>query len=110
MTGAPYRVAVAIGFGLAVWAAASPASSQWKAWRPLVVLGAASYAVYLVHNPALSALVRVMPSNISGGFAFVLIAAGALTAGIVYWWAYERPMLTKVRQSTKKGTEGINRA
>lgn len=109
MTESPNRVAVALGFGLAVWAAASPASTRWKVWRPLVTLGAASYAVYLVHNPALSVLVRLLPSSIGARFAYVLIAAGALTAGIVYWRAYERPMLAKVRQwvAARRAVTGV---
>lgn len=94
----PDRVVVAIGFGLAVWAAASPASSQWKVWRPLVTLGAASYAIYLVHNPALSLLVRLAPDGMSAGLAYVLVASTALACGVLYWWWCERPVLAWVRQ------------
>ncbi len=95
---APNRLVVDLGLGLGVWAAASPASTRRKVWRPIVVLGAASYAIYLIHNPALSLLVRLIPSGTDTGLAFALIAIGALVAGVVYWWLYERPMLLWVRQ------------
>lgn len=109
MTGSPSRAAVALGFGLAVWAAASPASSRLKAWRPLVVLGAASYAVYLIHNPALSVLARLVPEGMGAGPAYVLISMGALVAGVLYWWIYERRMLAQVRGliGARRVVEGV---
>ena len=72
------RIVVALGFAALVWAAASPSFSGLPVWRPLVVLGAASYAIYLVHNPALSILVRLLPAGTSIGVAYVAIAMGAL--------------------------------
>ena len=94
----PNRIIVALGFGALVWAAASPGIASRPAWRPLVVLGAASYAIYLVHNPVLSVLVRLLPDGIPTGGAYVLISAGALMFGLLYWRIYERPMLGWVRR------------
>lgn len=67
-------------------------------WRPLVILGAAPHTIYLVHNPALSILVRLLPAGTSIGMAYVAIAAGALAAGLLYWRIYERPALAWVRR------------
>lgn len=93
----PDRVWIALGFGLAVWAAASPVAAEWKVWRPLVVLGAASYSVYLVHNPTLSLLVRLLPTAVTAAVAYTFISTLALVAGLLYWRLYERPMLAWVR-------------
>ena len=91
------RIVVALGFAALVWAAASPSFSGLPVWRPLVVLGATSYAIYLIHNPALSILVRLLPAGTSIGVAYAAIAVGALAAGLLYWRLYERPALTWVR-------------
>ena len=94
---APNRIVAAVGFAAQVWSATSPSFSGLPVWRPLVVLGAASYAIYLVHNPALSILVRLLPAGTSIGMAYAAIAVGALAAGLLYWRLYERPALTWVR-------------
>lgn len=70
---------VTVGFGALVWAAASPSFSGLPVWWPLVVLGAASYAIYLVHNPTLSILVHLLPAGTPIGMAYAAIAMGALT-------------------------------
>ncbi|MEO7247341.1 MAG: acyltransferase [Novosphingobium sp.] len=57
----------------------------------LVFLGAASYAICLVHNPVISAVARLIPF---GGWAFVIIAVAAGTAGGTgYYWLIERRIL-----------------
>ena len=94
----PNRILVALGFAALVWAAAAPAVAGWTVWRPLVALGAASYAIYLVHNPVLSVLVRVLPDGTSIGVGYVAIALGALGVGLLYWRLYERPALAWVRR------------
>jgi peptidoglycan/LPS O-acetylase OafA/YrhL len=58
----------------------------------LVLLGAASYALYLVHSLAISIVARLVP-----GFWFVIIpagVAGSLMAGLGYYWLVERKLLT----------------
>lgn len=98
MSDAYSRVLVSFGFAAMVWAAASPAASALPVWRPLIGLGAASYAIYLVHNPVLSLLVRFVPEGTSAALAYAAISVGALLAGLLYWWLYERPMLAWVRK------------
>ena len=100
LTASPNRVAIASAFVLLVMAATSHVSAQHKALRPLVVLGAASYAVYLVHNPVLSLavrLVRVVLPEIGVWSAFSVIVLIATVVGMVYWRWYEQPMLAWVR-------------
>jgi len=98
----PARFWVAVGFGAIVFAAAMPAAARMRLWKPLVTLGAASYAVYLVHDPVLSAAVRVAARiGLSGWGAFLAISAIALAAGVAYWAIYERNALRWARRWTR---------
>lgn len=63
-------------------------------------------AVYLVHNPMLSLLARLVPSGMGAGVAYCLIATVALIAGISYWCFYERPMRNVVRRWIGRAREG----
>lgn len=59
------------------------------AW--LTFLGAASYAMYLVHNPVISLAARLSSSN-----PYVVFVIGTLVgtaAGIVYYWFIERHLI-----------------
>jgi len=96
----PNRVLIAAAFALLVFTATSPMAARYSVRRPLITLGAASYAVYLLHNPVLSLavrLVKVVLPGIGVWPAFALIAVIGTSAGVVYWRWYERPMLRRVR-------------
>lgn len=106
----PDRLWVAIGFGLLVLAAASPASGRYVPARFLVMLGAASYSIYLVHNPLLSVFARVaVKVGLTGGNALVAISAVALLGGLLYWRVYERNALGVIRRwiASRKGSSDI---
>src|SRR5690606_23089227 len=68
--------------------------------RVFVFLGAASYAIYLVHNPVLSVVTRaVAATGVSGWFpGLTASAAIAAAAGILYYIAVERPAMGLVRR------------
>ncbi|MBJ6978097.1 acyltransferase [Luteimonas sp. MC1895] len=109
----PVRFWVAIGFGAIVLAASMPAGARVRIWRPLMVLGAASYAVYLIHNPLLSVAVRVaVKVGVQGWAAFLLISAVALAGGLMYWALYERRALGLTRRwlTGRKAREEIQRS
>ncbi|WP_374589307.1 acyltransferase family protein [Novosphingobium sp.] len=57
----------------------------------LTFLGAASYAIYLVHTPVISLVARLYTANPYGLFALAVLIG--TTAGIVYYWVVERPLL-----------------
>ena len=61
-----------------------------------VLLGNASYAIYLVHLPLISLLARVAPSHWLAS-VILLFIAGAV-AGLVYHLLFERPAITLVRK------------
>ena len=71
----------------------------------LTFLGAASYAIYLVHNPAISIASRLYVANPYGLFAFAALIG--TIAGIGYYWVVERPImrLKWVPQSRKADIE-----
>jgi exopolysaccharide production protein ExoZ len=58
----------------------------------LIFLGAASYAIYLIHLVVLSAVVRALP-GFSGIPMFLVAATVGLASGVIYYWIVERPLL-----------------
>jgi peptidoglycan/LPS O-acetylase OafA/YrhL len=91
--------------GLAV-ACAIPVVALWETdgnltvppW--LIFLGAASYAIYLVHGPIVSVairLIRSFPWFVSLPLCFAISAA----AGVGYYWFVERRLLGTVRRGSK---------
>lgn len=67
----------------------------------LMFLGAASYAIYLVHNPVLSVVARIdVPAwtILTGGFAI------ATLSGIGYHLLYERPASQALRGTRQAGS------
>ena len=57
----------------------------------LTFLGAASYAIYLIHNPVISAAMRLYSANPYGSLLFGTVAG--TWAGIAYYWIVERRLL-----------------
>lgn len=67
--------------------------------RWLVFGGAASYAIYLIHNPLLSLTSRVF-ALIGVGWVGALIASAIICvlAGAVYYVMWERPVMRLARK------------
>jgi exopolysaccharide production protein ExoZ len=70
--------------------------------KMLVTLGDASYALYLIHVPAISVAVRIaghLPflGNWPGAMCFSSCCAAA--AGLIYYGAVERPALSAIRKT-----------
>lgn len=97
----PNQGLVAIGFGLVIMAAASPHLADQRVPSWVATLGAASYAIYLVHDPVLSITVRLVAATapqIGVWPGFILISVTACLAGVLYWKAYETPALQAARR------------
>lgn len=65
---------------------------------PFVLMGEASYSIYLINSVALSASARLLkglglPGIVSGWPAFILLAAMALGAGLIFHLLIERPVM-----------------
>ena len=61
-----------------------------------MLLGAASYAIYLVHEPLFSVVGRVVTRWDSWWLAFGTSVIVAVVAGVVYHLWYERPMVRRL--------------
>jgi peptidoglycan/LPS O-acetylase OafA/YrhL len=98
----PPRTSIALGFGALLVFASSGSGISGPFAGPAVFLGAASYAIYLVHNPLEAAAVRLVlmfDPGASPGFVFIVISAMALIAGLAYHSWYERPALALARRT-----------
>jgi exopolysaccharide production protein ExoZ len=60
--------------------------------RSLTFLGAASYSIYLVHAPAISAIARLFRGQ-SYGLIVISMAVAGLAAGLLYFFIVERTAL-----------------
>ncbi|MHA7925076.1 MAG: acyltransferase family protein [Marinobacter sp.] len=76
---------------------------EMPAPRLLLYLGAASYSVYLVHNPAQSVIAQILPmlsENWSPIFAFWVISGASLVVGIIYFALYEKHAISWFKAKT----------
>lgn len=97
------------GFGLGAAAAilglaAVERRGSLRTPRPLVFLGEASYAVYLVHAPVIYAataiLLAVAPGlKTAAPLLFALVALASLAVGVAFHLWVEKPLLARLPQS-----------
>lgn len=69
--------------------------------RSLVVVGDASYSVYLTQVfslPALAILMKLADIGLSGDLAIVVLWLAACTAGVLFWWLVEKPLTDRLRE------------
>lgn len=88
--------AFAIG-GMALWESARPLAVP----RPLVFLGDASYAIYLVHFPVLAACARLLPRigmPAPDDMTCLLAAMAAIGAGTLFYIGFDRPVQRVLRR------------
>ena len=83
--------------------------------RFLILIGAASYSIYLIHDPAISILNRIARQGYSYGYwdnpniIFIFVAASSLIIGLAYYMTWEKTMLKILKrkfiykQSGEKG-------
>ena len=69
----------------------------------LVLLGAASYSIYLVHDIVLGYAARLLAmagvmGRVPGWFAMVLVTLAAVAAGLAFHWWIERPLTHAARR------------
>jgi peptidoglycan/LPS O-acetylase OafA/YrhL len=75
----------------------------------LVTLGNASYAIYLVHNPVMAIVVRMLP--VSAVPMTVALSIIGTAAGLIYHFAWEKPAIRAVRrQLAHLGRRTFNQA
>jgi len=90
-----------VGFAIAAlvpWLCRLENDGAFQVPRWLVFGGAASYAIYLVHNPLLSVLSRLM-SQYDIGWALPLVLSTLISAvaGALWYLAWEKPIMKLVK-------------
>lgn len=73
--------------------------------RTMVLMGDASYSIYLVHNPIVSLtsrLVTRMHSFTSWGLGMLVGVFASLVVGVLYHWFVEKPLIRLFRQFFKR--------
>lgn len=92
----PYRLLFAAGVvGALIAAIRAEAAGRVRVPAVAVLLGNASYAIYLVHNPLIAVLARAAPPHWAAALGWFIVASTA--AGLAYHLWYERPAIRLVR-------------
>ena len=90
-----------VGFAIAAlvpWLCRLENDGAFQVPRWLVFGGAASYAIYLVHNPLLSVLSRLMSQyDIGCALPLVLSTLISAVAGALWYLAWEKPIMKLVK-------------
>jgi len=74
--------------------------------RAAVILGAASYAVYLIHSPIISILARLLePFGWRWG-TFLICTTAGVAIGLIYHFIIERPAIRIARTRLHSGSPG----
>jgi peptidoglycan/LPS O-acetylase OafA/YrhL len=92
--GAAERVLFGLGVAVLVCGlVALEGAGRLRAWAPLVILGDASYAIYLVHDPVISVVMRLARAiAVQWWVALPICAAASLIAGFAYHFWFEDPV------------------
>lgn len=85
--------AVLFVVGLVLWESTGINVPKWP-----VFLGAASYSIYLVHDPVISAVIRLTTRFGAWQVGLVSCVAASVLAGILYHVAFERIALNWIRR------------
>ena len=107
----PNRAVLGIGCAFMILAVQSRLFTKIPVHASGLMLGAASYAIYLIHNPSVSAIIRAADAWHLGAWTSWLIAViVGTTAGIVYNLVLERRLLSlgrKILLKSGKSNDGI---
>lgn len=107
---AHWRLLAGLGFALMVLGLTlMERTVDFGRFRVLVFLGAASYAVYLVHNPAMSVLLRLGAFQPHWVVALGFFVVVSTAAGVAYHWLIERPLMRYVRTRLGRGSRSEER-
>lgn len=104
----PDRLLLALGFAALVAAASSAWAQRWHPGRWMLVLGTASYSIYLINASTISFAVRGFRRFAPDAgllLTFLGLALVGLAAGLAYYFVYERHALVIAQRlfAPKKG-------
>ncbi|MFC3713353.1 acyltransferase family protein [Sphingoaurantiacus capsulatus] len=96
---------VLLGLGLASLILATArleVAGGWRVPQGVLLLGEASYAIYLVHVPVLRFAARVAGPALTWELLLPLLIAIGVLAGLAYHLGFERPALRQVRRLLRR--------
>jgi exopolysaccharide production protein ExoZ len=95
----PHRVVLGIALApLVLGLALFEQRYSFKISNSWALIGASSYAVYLIHNPLQSIIARLFQAYNNWSLTFAACVLISLAAGVFYHLIYERPMLRTLSQ------------
>jgi exopolysaccharide production protein ExoZ len=101
----PNRWVVTAGFAALIVGSLSDCAQRFSPGRWVIFLGAASYSIYLVHNPVLSVLARTVrrfaPST-PPELAMLVMGLCSVATALAYYAIYERPILLTARAAISR--------
>ena len=81
-------------FVFVVAAGTTPAVRAVLSWRPLTLIGFASYGIYLIHEPVIGLIRDHIGMSAEGYGPFAVTCAGAVIAGLAFSFVAERPFVS----------------
>ena len=91
---------LAFGFSLLIIGSVGTKLDKIGSSNLLMILGNASYSIYLIHNPEISILMRILPKTLnflSDGLIFVIIFIICCITGIIYSKLFEEFLMSKAK-------------
>lgn len=93
-----YRLLAGLGFVCVVLGLAHmERHAQFARFSRLVFLGSASYAIYLIHGPAISLLMRILPNDTYWLLLLAIMTLLSTLAGVIYFLRIEKPLMRYFR-------------
>lgn len=100
------RLLAGLGFAMMVLGGATlERYVDFRRFHRLIAAGAASYAIYLVHNPAISVLLRCIGDVASWPLVLLLFSIASCSAGFLYYRLFEKPLLRLAQQRLLRRAE-----
>lgn len=97
-----YRIIAGFGFAFIVLGLVhSEAHVTFGKARLLIFLGASSYAMYLVHAPLQSVLIKLMPALPYWYVTWLALTLLSCMAGVIYFKLIEAPLLRVLRKTLR---------
>lgn len=98
------RVYIGIVFSIFIFLFTKARYLNFSAPKVLVYFGAASYSIYLVHDPVQSVVARIilqLPVALSTPWVFAVISFASLLGGLIYYVTYEKNVVSLLKAKTQ---------
>jgi hypothetical protein len=104
------NLVLALGFGCTILGNIGTRLDKKSSRSLLMILGNASYSIYLVHNPSISILVRTflrLPAYVPSFIVFIIIFSLCCIVGIIYSKIFEEYFLKLLKKKLIPGKKDL---